>query len=119
MIDPERVEKIFFECLGKDTSGERIEVDGIIGNYGLRKDVLEKYKDEIYEMLLELPIEFQIRGGGGWSFLNMCNDKNGEQWTGFHQRMEQLLCLGIGIGKVQYLMQKSCGIYFPVNFHIY
>jgi hypothetical protein len=52
-------------------------------------------------MLAELPDMFKESGGGGWSFLNACDDRHGNQWTGLHQRMEQLFQLGIGIDKVE------------------
>lgn len=57
-------------------------------------------QDIIREMLLELPREFMKTGGGGWSFLNACNDKHGCQWTGLHQTMAQLFLLGMTIRMV-------------------
>jgi hypothetical protein len=105
MIDTKRLEDIFLDCLfrdeeivdGKPTS-DPIIVDGITMNVGFHKERLISYKDELKKMLDALPTEFQPtskEGGGGWSFLNMCNTKDGYQW-GEHRNMEQLCLLTIG-----------------------
>ena len=36
-----------------------------------------------FEFLNQLPDSFKAEGGGGMSFINMCIDKNGKQWTDF------------------------------------
>jgi hypothetical protein len=95
-IDPNRIEEILLDCIGED-----IVIEGIKNTYGLNPEKLKIYENEIYMMLKELPDPFQNDIGGGWSFCNACDDKNGEQWTGLHLRMEQLFVLGMGIGKVE------------------
>ena len=67
-------------------------------------------------MLVELPNEFMEEsagGGGGWSFLNTCYDKNGDQWTGMHLTMEQLFQLGIAAGVASYVMPRQMWAVFP------
>src|SRR4030042_2298665 len=84
MIDPERVNAIFMDCLfkeGEDTS-KPIKVEGIVRNIGFHPERLESHKAEIAAMLDELPDEFKESGGGGMSFLNACNDKHGNQGPG-------------------------------------
>ena len=115
VLDPERVSAIFTDCLfrdGEDTSNH-IKAEGIVRNVGFHPERLQNHKAEIEAMLDELPDEFKKSGGGGWSFLNACNDKHGNQWTGLHQRMEQLFQLGIGIGKVQYQMPREMWSVLP------
>ena len=58
-------------------------------------------------MLSELPDEFRVSGGGGWSFLQACNDRHGTQWTGFHQAMEELFMLGMAAGLVTELLPRD------------
>jgi len=102
-LNPERVNEIFLDCLfrnGEDTSNH-VKAEGITSTVGFHSGRLDSHKAEIEALLNELPDEFKKSGGGGWSFLNACNDKHGNQWTGFHQRMEQLFQLGIAIGKVE------------------
>jgi len=62
---------------------------------------LNSHREEIVAMLGELPTAFKRSAGGGHSFLEACNDKYGNQWTGFHTNMEQLFQLGIAIGMVE------------------
>lgn len=115
MIDAAAVEGIFKHCLfqkneiGKDgkPKGEMIEVEGITNRFGFHPGRIKIHESQITEFLQELPPQFNKNSGGGWSFLNLCNTKDGEQWTGFHLRMEQLICLGMAIGKVKYCMPKK------------
>lgn len=109
VLDPEKVNAIFMDCLfkkGEDTS-KHVKAEGIVRNVGFHPERLESHKAEIEAMLDELPDEFKETGGGGMSFLNACNDKHGNQWTGLHQRMEQLFQLGVGVGKVKSLMPRE------------
>lgn len=115
VLDPERVNAIFTDCLfrdGEDTSNH-VKAEGIVRNVEFHPERLQSHKAEIEAMLDELPDEFKKSGGGGWSFLNACNDKHGNQWTGLHQRMEQLFQLGIGISKVQYQMPREMWSVLP------
>ena len=111
MINPERVNELFTDCLFKE--GEnignyvKVDVEGITRTVEFHPERLESHRTEIIAMLDELPDEFKESGGGGMSFLNACNDKHGNQWTGFHQRMEQLFQLGIGINAAKCLMPRE------------
>ena len=117
MIDPERVDAVFMNCLfnndeidenGKPRNGiEPIKVEGIMSWFGFHPKRIESHSEEIINWLSELPHQFRKSQGGGWTFLNACNIEDGQQWTGLHQRMEQLFCLGIGIGKVKYAMPRD------------
>ena len=74
-----------------------------IGFHGGR---LASHRQEIHDLLNELPGTFMIEDGGGWSFLNACVDKNGRQW-GEHRNIEQLLLLGLASGYVTYCLPKE------------
>ena len=109
VLNPEKVNAIFLDCLfrdGEDTTNH-VAVEGVVRNIGFHPERLESHRAEIETMLAELPDEFKEDGGGGMSFLQACNDKHGNQWTGFHQRMEQLFQLGGGIGKVKSLVPRE------------
>jgi hypothetical protein len=115
VLDPDQVNTIFMDCLfreGEDTS-KHIKAEGVVRNVGFHSERLESHKAEITAMLDELPDEFKESGGGGMSFLNAYNDKHGNQWTGLHQRMEQLFQLGIGVGKVKCLMPREMWSVLP------
>ena len=115
VLTAEQVNAIFMDSLfreGEDTSNH-IKAEGIINSVGFHPERLQYHKIEIEAMLDELPENFKKSGGGGWSFLNACNDKHGNQWTGLHQHMEQLFQLGIGIGKVKYLTPRDMWSVLP------
>ena len=103
ILDPQKVTTIFKDCLFKEGEDTRnpVKVEGITLNVGFHPNRLDDHKTEIEAMLNELPDQFQASKGGGWSFLNACVDKHGEQWTGLHEVMEQLFLLGMGIRKVE------------------
>lgn len=107
-LTSQNVEETFIDCLCEtQESLDGIIIEGIVAKYKFDTDKLEIHKTDIETMLAELPTEFRKDGGGGWSFVNACVDKNGNQWTDLHQRMEQLFCLGIAIGKVQCTLPRE------------
>jgi len=116
MIQPERVEEIFLDCLFRDDEVEDgkvkdpstlCEVEGIVSNYGFHKYRLESRSGEIREMLEALPSTFRKSGGGGMTFLNMCLTSDGDLWTDLHQRAEQLLALSVGLGLAGYCFPRE------------
>lgn len=119
ILKADRVDKIFKECLFSDEeieSGAKdhcVTAEGIKFSVGFHPARLDSFREEIITMLYELPEQFQSKGGGGWSFLNACDDKNGEQWTGIHERMDQLFMLGIAIKRVKWLMPREMWSVFP------
>jgi len=109
-LTAERVEIIFYDCLfeGDEDAGNYILAEGIVTNVGFKPDMVEKHRQVIHEMLGELPDQFKSStGAGGWSFLNACMDKHGNQWTGMHTTMERLIQLGIAIGEVEYCLPRA------------
>ena len=121
VLNADRVNQIFCDCLYKDsedTSG-LVRAEGINCTVGFNPDRLETHKVEIEEMLGELPDGFKESIGGGWSFLMATHDKHGNQWTGFHRRMEQLFQLGIAIGKVKCLTPRELWSSLPCGMPYY
>jgi len=108
-LTSENVEKIFTDCLFKngENTDNAILVNGITNNFGFNPNKIEQHKDDIYSMLKELPEKFHKDIGGGWSFLNACNDKHGKQWTGLHRVMEQLFAISMACGKVKCLLPRK------------
>lgn len=121
LISAERVEDILRDCLfdsidGDPPEGSYVRANGIIHDYGFDPAKLEIHRDEVAGMLKNLPIQFRstdVGGGGGWSFLNACQDANDVQWTGLHQTMEHLLCLGIAMDLAKWLMPRETWSAFP------
>lgn len=114
-LDPQRVTNIFLDCLFKDgeETKDHVVAEGIVQTVGFHPGRLEDHRSEIEALLGELPDEFKASNGGGWSFLNACMDRHGNQWTGLHQVMEQLVQLGIAIGKVEYQLPREAWSALP------
>lgn len=109
-LTSENVARVFGECLSKEKEGDNVRlVEAVLANakMAMRKDKLNFYQEEIQGMLLQLPHKFRETDGGGWSFLNLCEREDGIQWTGSHTTMEQLVCLGIGAGRMKYLLPRK------------
>jgi len=121
LIDSQEVEKAFMDCLYKEEELKGVNgvpkgaviVEGITNNYGFHPDRLKEKKNKVAEWLKALPHQFRKSEGGGWSFLNACNQENDVQWTGLHLRMEQLFCLGIGLGLVKYQLPREMWLSLP------
>lgn len=109
-LTSENVKRVFIECLSNEKEGDNVRlVEAVHANVkmAMRCDKLKFYQEEIQGMLMQLPRKFRETDGGGWSFLNLCTREDGTQWTGSHATMEQLVCLGIGCGKMKYLLPRS------------
>lgn len=100
MINKERLNEIFMDCLfkrGEDTTNH-VMVDGVTNRFSLHPSRVNQNKKEISTMVDCLPKEFDE----GYSFLEMCVDSLGNQWTGLHNDTQELLVLGIAIGRLEY-----------------
>lgn len=107
-LTAENVERVFIACLGSqmDLEDGMVKVRGITFSAWLKKDALICHTNEITAMLEELPNQFHEREGGGYSMLYACRNKDGKVW-GEHPHVEQLIVLGIGIGRVKFPLPRN------------
>lgn len=63
-------------------------------------------------MLSELPDQFMLSKGGGWSFLNVPFTKDEKFW-GEQPDAECLICLGIGLNLAQFQLPRFLWAAFP------
>jgi hypothetical protein len=117
-LTSENVERTVLGCLfdEKPTGIElskAVVVEGIVRKYGFDPEKLKNHEEDIFSMLKQLPKSFMKSCGGGMTFLDACYREDGIQWTGFHQSMEALFCLGIAIKKVQFSMPKDMWSILP------
>ena len=69
---------------------------GVIGIGNMGTAHIKLYSEgKIKEMVLQLPESFHKGKDGGHSFLNMCENKDGDLWTGFQTEQEKLALLGM------------------------
>lgn len=112
-LSSEDVEQTIMHCLyepeevldGK-TPADAIMVEGVVRKFALHPGRVEESRQKIVEMLEQLPDSFMVSKGGGMSFLNMCVDRDGNQW-GAHRSMEALIVLGIAVKRVAYCAPRE------------
>lgn len=114
-LTAENVHNTFINCLFSE--GESTEKyilgEGCITKVGFNPERLKNNEANIIEMLNQLPDEFKKTGGGGMSFLNICNDKDGNQWSDLHQTMDELVTMGIASEKASFLMPRDMWSVLP------
>lgn len=82
-----------------------IVAGGVVHDFVFDPKRVEAQKESIKKLLDELPLEFSE--GGGWSFLQLCTDRAGRQWTGLHRAMEDLVVLGLAAKLVEYCAPRE------------
>lgn len=112
-LTSDNVEHIFVEC-SRTPMRENIIVRGVVIAAEFDVDKLNARRDDICDMLEELPDVFHVGLGDGWSFANMCINADGEQWTDLHRVCDKLLCLGIAINAAEFtIKQRDLWRMFP------
>lgn len=108
-LNAKTVHSTFLRCLFKkgELTKNHIIVEGVQTKVWFNPERLKNQEPLIEKMLKDLPTEFQKNSGGGMSFLNMCNDNEGNQWADLHKTMDELVTLGIATGKLSFLMPKE------------
>lgn len=107
----ELTQRAFLDCLFKEgeNTTNHVKVEGITNIFCLHPQRLEEKRELVTALLAELPEEFKE----GWSFLNLCNMKDGKQWTGMHRICEQLVVMAIGLGLMEYCMPREMWVVLP------
>jgi hypothetical protein len=108
------VSELFMSCLfkqeemidGKPTL-EPVIAEGITQDVGFHPERIAAAKPKVVEFIKQLGDEFIRSKGGGWSFLNLCYDRDGKQWANLHRTMEQLVQLAIGCGLGGYCLSRE------------
>jgi hypothetical protein len=113
LIDADRLDVIWRDCAPERQvptgTGDVIVTDGIFPVAVLYLDRLKAHEPEIRRMLGALPEEFRdvaLGGKGGWSFLNGCLDRDGDQW-GEQPDVNRLFTLGLGLRLVVSLLPRE------------
>jgi hypothetical protein len=117
ILSGKRVADLVRECLPEEKGDPAVTklVTGLTRTYGFVPESLEAHRSEIEAMIRELPDAFLDGpgGGGGYTFLGLCEDRHGRQWTDFHLDMEGLVCLAMAIGKAEFCMPREFWSAFP------
>lgn len=113
-LTAENVNAIMLDCLYKpdeipnnQAPDDAIIVSGLMGGFWFNPTRVAKHENDIRSMLADLPDEFSV--GGGWSFLNGCITKTGEQW-GEQRDVDALVSLGIAVKAAEWLLKDMAYI---------
>lgn len=104
-----KVREIFEDSLYKESETNHdnsIICEGITITVAFHPERLLSHKDEIISLLNNLDDKFKESSGGGYTFLATPFDKNGVQWGG-QSNAQELILLGISIGKVKCLIERE------------
>lgn len=86
-----------------------VRTDGIMHGTAFHPGRLASHREEIVELLSELPERFRslkLGGKGGGAFLEMCYRADGQLW-GQHPDMDRLVQLAQGVEAGQYLGPRA------------
>lgn len=114
MISAKRVQEILFDCfysaeeIKDGIPADAIRVEGIVRNFGFSPSRLEPHRKEINEILDQLDPTVKE----GMSFIMFPMDKDGNQW-GEQYNAEQLIALGIAIGRLKYCLPREMWMVCP------
>lgn len=107
-LNATNVHDTFMKCLfveNEDTTNH-VAAKGIVTHVGFHPERLKENTQNILDMLDELPDDFKANVGGGMSFLSLGVTKEDVYW-GEHQTMDQLVCLGLAINKLEYCLPRE------------
>jgi len=106
-IDPQEVDSVFNDLLYDELEIDpeakeqvprgAIIAEGVSHTYCFHPARFEKHIPKIHNWVWHLPYEIDK----GCSFLKLCYDCAGQQWTGFHCAVEQLVAMGVAAGALR------------------
>ena len=101
------VKTLMEACMAQTKEEVCTVVEGIAHSYGMVLARVAENEETIVDLLAQLPVEFHEATGGGRSFLNACNNREGRQWADLHMSMESLFVLGMAAGWVKCLLPRD------------
>lgn len=118
LIQSNRVHELFMNGLFKEeelVNGkpvvEPVVAEGVRVRIGFHPERIRQAKDEISAMIDSL--DPSIDTDEGISFLNICQDKNGNLWTGLHQICDELVTMGIALELLEYVLPRDLWMLMP------
>ena len=89
-----------------------VSVHGAINHFVFIVERLEAKREEVIELLRQLPDSFMASGGGGMSLMNMVVDKDHNLW-GEQKDADLLYVLGAGLGLCTYVLPRDMWAILP------
>ncbi|MDB4984384.1 MAG: hypothetical protein JWM20_563 [Patescibacteria group bacterium] len=101
------VKEVFFRCRVSKTQASSFRGIGLQNDIYFSNDLLD-HKQEIKDMLLELPYDFKKSSGSkGASFLESNFKNTGRWWTMMFETAEMLFAMGHALGLVEFPVPRE------------
>lgn len=85
---------------------DMVKIEGFSGVFGFHHGRLQEIRNDIIELLSQLPKGFREEEEGyGSSVMNACMDKDGRQW-GEQRDVDLLFCMSMALGLVSYSEER-------------
>lgn len=108
-LTAKNVEKVFLDCFLKEGYTDEtkvIPVNSVTGNFGFDPDKIEKYSEDIHDMIGQLSSNFDEKNQG-YTFMNLpFKGENNEQW-GEQRNGDQLMALGLASGWMKLTLEDK------------
>lgn len=108
-LTAKNVEKVFLDCFLKEGYTDEtkvIPVNSVTGNFGFDPDKIEKYSEDIHDMISQLHPNFDEKNQG-YTFMNLpFKGENNEQW-GEQRNGDQLMALGLASGWMKLTLEDK------------
>ena len=124
MIDAQEISRALMDCLHTDEEAaacapampeDAVRVEVVMHTFIFHPARLESHRAQVIEWIRRLPVEFLAErdgGKGGWSFLRLAFDRQGNQW-GEHLNCDELLALAFGLGLGRFLLPRAMWSVLP------
>ena len=99
--------------LGDEPPEGVVVVKAITSGFGFHPGRVKENKGKVIELIGQLDEKFLLGSGDGYSFLALCEDKEGKQWTGEHRVMELLCVVAIAAGVAKWSMPRDLWAVLP------
>lgn len=118
----EAVRALFMSCLFRDEelradgtpTVEPVIARGLVCDVGFHPARIRAAKEQVRALLFKIATDKFLKAkGGGCSFLVLCVDRDGNQWTNLHRTQEQLVQLAIGTGLGGYCVPRESWARLP------
>lgn len=100
------------EIVDRKAPADAVKAASVVATFYFHPERLEARRADVVSMLRQLPKPFRKDEGGGWSFLNACVDRHGEQW-GEHAHIDALFALAIALGLGTFPLERGLWVTLP------
>ena len=100
-----QVNLAFRKCLFREEEDKTnyVRVEGLTNIFCLHPERLEEQRELVKACLDELPPIFKE----GYSFLKLCENKDGDLWTGMQRTCQELVVMAVGLNLMSYCLPRE------------